>query len=65
MSPLAKKVLELERKYPGAASAPMELPAKLWAELVALARAEPQSLRSRVTPTQSVDFSRRKTGGRS
>lgn len=40
MSPLAKKVLELDRKYPGDASAPMELPATLWAELVALARAE-------------------------
>lgn len=45
MSALAKRLLELERKYPGDPESPMELPAKLWAELIELARAEAPRLK--------------------
>lgn len=40
MSALAKRLLEFDAQYPGACDAPMELPAKEWAELVILARTE-------------------------
>lgn len=51
MSALAKRLLELDRKYPGDPESPMELPAKLWAELVRLARDESApSLEERTRP---------------
>jgi hypothetical protein len=43
VSALAKRVLELDQKYPGDPEASMDLPAKVWAELVELARTDSSS----------------------
>lgn len=40
MSALGKRILEFDRQYPGDAGAAMEVPAKVWAELVDLASTE-------------------------
>lgn len=49
MSALAKLVLEFDRRWPGDADAPMELPAKEWSRLVDLARAEQGKPKKRET----------------